>query len=134
MLLGPEPSQPRSRSMSADNTIGILITRRRDGNAGNEYRVAHVQSIENMEYEPLDYPSVDHPLLNREWVRRLFGKSPVFLDLEDAFRLAKRLEKEAEYVEYGIRLLDFNQLYFPASDRKRQRRHFGRRYQQTQTC
>lgn len=111
--------------MSADNTIGILITRRRDGQKGQEYRVAHAQAIENIEYQP-DYPSAAHPVLNREYARSLFGSSKMFLNKDDAYREATRLYDAVGDVEYGIRELDYAAVYFPASDRKRKRRQ--RRY------
>ena len=116
--------------MSADDTTGIMITKRRDGQPGNEYRVAWAQAIENIELEP-DYPSMAQPALNRESVRTLFAKSQVFFREEDALTAASRIESRWEGgTEYGIKKFDFSTLYFPASDRKRQRRQFRRRMEQ----
>jgi hypothetical protein len=115
--------------MSADNTIGILITRRRDGQEGNEYRVAHVQAVENIEMNP-DYPSADHPVLHRENVRRLVGRSSFFYSIEEANRTAELMEGCAGFVEHGIRVLDFASVFFPASDRKRRQRLHRRRGKQ----
>jgi hypothetical protein len=115
----------RNVTMSADNTIGILVTRRRDGQHGLEFRVAHAKAIETIE-EDSDYPSKDSAVFNRERVRALFMSSPVFFSIEEAFLLAWKLEEKIGYVEYGIRKLDYSRVYFPASNRKRKRRWFSR--------
>lgn len=119
--------------MSADNTIGILVNRRRDGQEGQEYRVAEAQAIENIYYEA-DYPSADRKVFNREWVRELFSKAPFFHQMENANRYAQRMLRRIEgaggIVEYGVRIFDHSDTYFPASDRKRLRRRFGRLQQQ----
>jgi hypothetical protein len=117
--------------MSADNTIGILVTRNRKGE-GLEFRVAHVQAIENLEYEP-DYPAGPKPVLSREYARLLFGRAPYFTDEAAAWRYAHKLEAKIERefglsVEYGIRCLNFRAIFFPASDRKRKRRGFRPAY------
>jgi hypothetical protein len=113
--------------MSADNTIGILVTRNRKGE-GLEFRVAHCQAIENLEYEP-DYPAEPKPVLSREYARLLFGSAPYFTDEAAAWRYALKLEAKIERevgfpVEYGVRRLNFSAVNFPASDRKRKRRGF----------
>ena len=110
--------------MSADNTIGILVTRNRKGE-GLEFRVAHVQAIENLTWGP-DYPSGPNPALNREYARLLFGDAPYFTEEAAAWRYAFKLERKilADFgiLEYGVKRLDFGQVFFPASDRKRKRR------------
>lgn len=106
--------------MSADNTIGILITRRRDGDEGQEYRVAHVQAIDNLWYKP-DYPSVAQPVLNRHHTLLQFADASVFKEAEAAMYAAMCLEQDVGYVEYGIRLLNYTAIYFPAPNRKRPR-------------
>ncbi|HUC96555.1 MAG TPA: hypothetical protein VMR16_02715 [Candidatus Saccharimonadales bacterium] len=117
--------------MSADNTIGILVTRNRKGN-GLEFRVAHVHAIENLEYDP-DYPANPKPVLSRKYARLLFGSAPYFTDEAAAWRYALKLEAKIERevgfpVEYGVERLDFSAVYFPASDRKRKRRGFRPAY------
>ena len=117
--------------MSTDNTIAILATRRRDGQSGLEFRIAEVMAIENIWHQP-DYPSsMDNPVFNREVVRGNFAKSNVFYTKEEAFRAARDLEKKVEFVEYGIRYLEFISTFFPASDsmvrrrRNRKERNLG---------
>jgi len=90
--------------MSADNTVAVLEMR--DG-----CRVAHVQAIENINYKP-DYPD-DNPVFNREWLIAYFGNSqvtPKYKALDDAFAL----EKKIGYVEYGVRILEYKGIDFPA--------------------
>lgn len=106
--------------MSADNTIGILATARRDGRKGLEYRVCHRQVIENIEYEA-DYPP-RNPVLNREEVLYTWGKSQVFTKYEDAQRAAWKLEADAGHVEYGVVDFAYPDIFFPASDGKLRRR------------
>lgn len=115
--------------MSVDTTIGILVTCRRDGQPGQEFRVAHVRAIETISDEP-DYPSTQNPVLNRERVRQCFAGSQMFTDREQALEAANRLlQKKGGYVEYGICELDYSNLHFPASNRTRRRRRHQRREQ-----
>lgn len=98
--------------MSADNGVYILATRgRKRKGRGREYRVAHVQAIENAWFDP-DYPA-SRPRLNRELVLELFGKSKVFTDLKIARGYAERILEEVVYAEYGIRVLWYTDLPFP---------------------
>jgi hypothetical protein len=82
--------------MSADNTVVI-------GKFGQAYRVAHVVAAEQLEYEGIDSP------LSRVTQYYEFKDSPIFHDMEKAFYHASDLEKEMKYVEYGIRVIDFDQ-------------------------
>lgn len=106
--------------MSADNTVVVLMTRRRDRRPGTEFRVAYLQAAERLVEAP-DYPSMVNPKLNRGEVRRYFAESDIFFEMERAFDHAQELEKQYVYVEYGIRFLDYRNLFFPAGDRPRQR-------------
>lgn len=121
--------------MSADNTVIVLKTKGKNGNEA-EYRVAHVQAAENMTWEA-DYPSQDNPRLRRDWVLDIFKGVRVFTNADDALKEADRLEKYWEYVEYGVRVHDFSDIYFPATDRQRRCRerrfgpHYGRRRMQS---
>ena len=84
--------------MSADNTIAILKTP--DGVGGFEYRVVHAQAIENIYYEHVDG--------NPEQVVAYFGNCKLLTNRNDAWQLAKDMEKEVleddfcPILEYGI--------------------------------
>jgi hypothetical protein len=91
--------------MSADNTIVVLEMK--DG-----YRVAHVQAIDNLEYEP-DYPP-EKPVLSREYLGRLFGTSKVYTFEKEAVQEAWKLYKRFGYVEYGVQHLNFSSVEFPS--------------------
>jgi hypothetical protein len=108
--------------MSADNTILILGTLRRDGQPGYEYRVDNVQAAENV-YDPIDpdYPSKENAVLVRDTVLYWFARAPVFFDELAAMKYAKKIERKQDIVEYGVKLCLFS-VYFPASDAKRARR------------
>lgn len=108
--------------MSAHNAIAVLITCRRDGKPGCEYRVARVIALENVTRDP-DYPSADSPILNRQVVRNYFEACEVLYDSAEARQAALKLEEEHEFVEYGIVELDYSPICFPASERGKKRRH-----------
>ena len=107
--------------MSTDNTIAVLVTRRRDGKPGNEYRVAHVMALENIRFHR-DYPSAVNPVLNREMILSIFGDCQVYYDPVEAREVASKMEEGHDFVEYGIEELDYSKLHFPATERKRKRR------------
>ncbi|KKN99068.1 hypothetical protein LCGC14_0143150 [marine sediment metagenome] len=87
--------------MSADNGIYVLES------AGPEYRVAHAMAIENINYNP-DLPDdMGPPFFNMDWVNRLFGKCEVFTDINEAWKLAFKMEDEImesdfPILEYGV--------------------------------
>ena len=116
--------------MSADTTTGMLITKRRDGQPGNEYRVAWAQNIGGIMDEPNYPPSMQHPILNRKLVRDIFAKSEVHFTEAKALVEASAIEGACRGTEYGIVKFDFSSLYFPASERRRKRRSFRRRSEQ----
>ena len=99
--------------MPADTTIAIMVTRGHE--SGYEYRVAVHQAIENLYWKP-DYPA-DNPVLNRQEMIVRFRKSPVLRDMEKAEHLAHQLELKYEslgsYIEYGIKTLDYSNIFFP---------------------
>ena len=93
--------------MSADNGIYILKTlmppkktnNYYESQNGYEYRVAHCQAIENIDYSDLYLPLY-------------FGDSPVFTECSEAMNYAKTLENEIGWTEYGIEILE-QEVYFP---------------------
>lgn len=77
--------------MSADDGIYILKTPK---GTSHEYRVAHLQAIENLTYEDEDGDILEM------W--RMFHHSPVFTSNTDAFSLAETLRDIQLPPEYGI--------------------------------
>lgn len=112
--------------MSADNTIVVLGTKRKDGQPGMEYRVAEIQAAENLTYQP-DYPPTK-PVLNRWHLLIIFNGKRVILDKLEALETAQKLEKESGYVEYGISFWEYPEVFFPATDAKRRRRAKYRKF------
>lgn len=76
--------------MSADNGIYILPSPK-DGKI--EFRVAHAQAIENIDYDPL------YEVL-------LFKNAPVFQTYKEAIVYADKLAEDYDFLEYGIGVLD----------------------------
>ena len=97
--------------MSADNGVYILATKGRE-RGKKEYRVAHAQAIENIDYAP-DYHPGGSGGLNTESVQYTFGKSPVFTDRKIAEGYAQRLHEEQSWTEYGICFLDRLHVRYP---------------------
>jgi len=92
--------------MSADNTIAILKTPRKDG--GFEYRVAHAQAIDNLWYAPVEWEDQNYCKDgNPKEIVRYFGDCEVFLDAKAASEKAKQLYDDCMYVEYGIQEYSF---------------------------
>lgn len=87
--------------MSADNGIYILVTE------GPEFRVAHCQAIENIEWQP------NYHGLNKEEILVYFATCKVLNNLEDAFNYAKKLSEDYYVLEYGICILDHEEVLFP---------------------
>ncbi|MGA2667225.1 MAG: hypothetical protein ABSE91_04045 [Patescibacteria group bacterium] len=94
--------------MSADNTVVVLITQ---GDASPEYRVRHIQVKENLTEEP-NYPT-GNPVLNREYLLRLFGDAPTIVDSVEAYREAVKLADSTLVLEYGIEVIDCRDVDFP---------------------
>ena len=102
--------------MSADNGIYILET------DGPEYRVMHLQAVENMDWHVCSKHKTDYHFGNdgREncpechtgycdhnecklmQVREMWGRSPVFYNVEDADKYAGKTHDEYGWTEYGI--------------------------------
>jgi hypothetical protein len=104
--------------MSSDNTIVILATTRRwkkDGEYGRTYkqgtttvyRVAHVQAWDNFRYF-----RKNEPMLVGSYLDMIFGKSEVYETLEEAYAKAEEIEKEENFVEYGIVQQNFTEFSF----------------------
>jgi len=96
--------------MSADNGIYILSTPRKRG-PGREYRVAHLQAVENMEY---DWNTNKLTADKRVWIvnaREMWEGAKVYLVKGDALNAAAAMydeimESECPIVEYGIRFVE----------------------------
>jgi hypothetical protein len=97
--------------MSADNGIYILITKGAEGSS--EFRVAHAQAIENIEWEKELYGGVWNPF--EVW--RYFKDCEVFTSHTEANNYAINLLTEIisrfGVCEYGVSLLKFPDQEFP---------------------
>ncbi len=110
--------------MSRDITIVILKTQSRDVD-GYEFRVFETTTT-NFGYNA-DYPR-NKPVLNRYFLLERHSRAPIFFDEMEAWgyaadHLRRNLDAVvSEYVEFGVCLYDYGDVYFPASDTKRRRR------------
>jgi len=91
--------------MSADNGIYILKT------AGPEFRVAHLQSIDNLYLDDNGRRITDFSAL-AENARKMFGRQIIVKDETRAFKVARVLANKVRhdfgFLEYGIQLIDFS--------------------------
>ena len=73
------------------------------------YRVAHIQASDNFEW------LIKNELHNLgDWMRSLFGNSPIFYDESDATKYALKIENGLAYPpEYDITILDGLKYNFP---------------------
>ena len=91
--------------MSADNTIAILKTPKGDG---FEYRVRHLQGIENLEWDKQIGGYTDDLDVHIVNARLMWKDCEVFGSEAEATARALKLEKEYSYVEYGISCIDID--------------------------
>jgi len=88
--------------MSADNGIYVLET---EGADGSEFRVAHLQAVENVYYDTaIECESDDYNVWIRN-ARRMWRDCDVYTNEDDAWAVARELLKEYEkdgIVEYGV--------------------------------
>lgn len=92
--------------MSADDGIYILRTLGKDGIIAYEYRVSHLQAVENVSWDIIkgDYTEDQDVMIAN--AREMWNSYPVFQNDIDALAEAKRLHDEITdeigYTEYGI--------------------------------
>jgi hypothetical protein len=89
--------------MSADN--GVYVAKFPTLNSGVEYRVAHLQNIEELDYNSIyDIPE-DVVIAYRNFS---FANSPIFLDEQEAIDYAYKLEESIVFTEYGVCSVEYN--------------------------
>jgi len=105
--------------MSADNTIAVLETP--DGAGGFEYRVVHLQAVENVEWHVCEkhFKSGGYDKDCRECgvgfcchsschirnARRMWAGCDVYDNKEQAMKVAEQMYSDVGYVEYGIHVI-----------------------------
>lgn len=82
--------------MSADNGVYILET------TGPEYRVACLQAIENIDWDPETCASDADEDTRIANARKMFSGARAFTDRSDAITYAFALADEYPFLEYGV--------------------------------
>ena len=89
--------------MSADNTIAIVKSPNYKTGL-TEYRVNHVQAIENIHEQP------DIGGFNSKWLKHLFGDCQVYTSeleaIKEAHLIEKKILEDGFPIEYGIRTIE----------------------------
>ena len=99
--------------MSADNGIYILWT---PGLYGvNEFRVAHLQAVENVYWDTLNGEDSDDPAVHIRNARQAWGKSPVYTSRIEALDAAADLLAKQEICEYGISFIRIDRPFMEAT-------------------
>jgi hypothetical protein len=115
--------------MSADNGIYILQTLRRRGAVPGgeyEYRVAHLQGVENYLWDSKRYGKGGYSKNPDVWIknaRKMWRGCTVYVDRDEAFAEATRIYDEImkddfPIVEYGICEIVIDRLFTPRKKRK----------------
>lgn len=84
--------------MSANNGVFILKTK-------DNYRVAYSGCVDNL--LPDKYRKFD-----ATEIVRAFKDARMTKDFETAYRIAKLIEHKAGYVEYGIKIIEYNKTWW----------------------
>jgi hypothetical protein len=88
--------------MSADNTIAILRCPLWNPKHVFEYRVKHLQAIENLYYDEDKSCDTDDPDILIKNARKMWcGCRPLYKE-DDALQEAKRIYDDVGFTEYGI--------------------------------
>jgi hypothetical protein len=103
----------------SETMVALLVTRRRDGRSGFEFRVARVAASATIT-DNIDYPPLE-PAFSREVVRALFAGAQLFRSEIAARNFARRLQ-ERRGIVLELKVFDYSKVFFPASDGKRARR------------
>jgi len=98
--------------MSSDNGIYILKTPKGDG---FEYRVAHLQCIENVEWDEEAGCCSEDPDIQIKNARYMWDGCKVFVQETDALSFALKLESGLTILEYGISSIDIDREFDPSA-------------------
>ena len=98
--------------MSADNGIYILRTLKGDD---FEYRVAHLQGIENLEWDEVGGGYTDNQDVHIKNARRMWSDCEVFAHETEALAFALKMEKCLDILEYGISSIDIDREFDPSA-------------------
>ncbi len=97
--------------MSADNTIAILQTKK---GKGYEYRVAHLQAVDNYSWDDKRKKHTDNPQVQIKNAREMWSDCKPTRKKSDALLQADRLYQTilqddfCPYVEYGICFIEID--------------------------
>lgn len=83
--------------MSADNGVYILQT-------GRQYRVAHLQAIDNLYWDDIAHRTCKTPQPRR--IQEMFGDCKYTYNQDTAMRIAVNMYKHLPICEYGIVLIN----------------------------
>ena len=91
--------------MSADNGIYILKTVKGEG---FEYRVAHLQAVENMDWDDKTGEHTIDPDVSIRNARDMWKDCSVWKSDKDATNFAQGMEYAIGYVEYGTCVIEID--------------------------
>jgi hypothetical protein len=89
--------------MSADNGVYILKTINPKG--GYEFRVEHLQAVDNVGWDDNLRRMTDDPIVQIHNAHEMWGHSHVWGTREDAFRIAEKILEDLDVCEYGIQTI-----------------------------
>ena len=93
--------------MSADNGIYILSTPTKSG--GREYRVKHLQNIEDLDWDEATEHFLHNDKVRIGNARKMWNKSVVFTKESAALKVASRVLRTTIVCEYGISYIEIEE-------------------------
>lgn len=95
--------------MSADNGVYILETKR---GSGKEYRVAHLQAVENVNWDTEKGEYTNDPDIHIKNAREMWPLSlPVFTNKDEALARAFDIYEVLTICEYGVQTVKIDREY-----------------------
>ena len=97
--------------MSADNGIYILQTKHPKNSSKYEYRVAHLQAVDNVSWDnDIGRPTTDEDIIIKN-AREMWGGCHVFTSKAKALLKAAEMEQETAILEYGISFIRIDRVF-----------------------
>ena len=97
--------------MSADNGIYILETKHPKNPNKYEYRVAHLQAVDNVDWDENLKKYTDDPDIIIKNARNMWGGCHVFTSKTKALEAAAKIEQETTILEYGISFIRIDRVF-----------------------
>ena len=97
--------------MSADNGVYILETLKKDKPNTFEFRVAHLQAVENVDWDQKQKCETEDDQIRIKNARKMWKNCKIFTSKKDALTFASDVLDELMICEYGISFVTINEVF-----------------------